>query len=56
MNLEMMDSILLFCKYQIYFLVKNMYVLNMFQDMLVAGHMIHMDQPLTMCVLRTRQF
>jgi len=54
-NLEMMDCIHVFCKYQIVFFVKYMYVLNMFQVMLVAGYMIHMDQPLIMCVLRTKQ-
>lgn len=52
-NLEMMDWVHVFCKYQIYFLLNTiMYVLNMLQVMLMAGYMINMDQPMIMCVLR----
>jgi len=45
-----------FVNIKLFVFVKYMYVLNMLQIMLVAGYMIHMDQPLIMCVLRTRQF
>jgi hypothetical protein len=45
-----------FVNIKLFVFVKYMYVLNMLQIMLMAGYMINMDQPLIMCVLRTRQF
>ena len=39
-----------FVNIKLLYFVKYMYALNMFQVMLVAGYMIHMDQPLIMCV------